>query len=236
MENAMNEKTIFDERKQAVGAQLMRNVYIWMTIGLALTGLVAWIVAQSPMLIQLAYDTPVLIGVAVGDFIIVLLLAFFLKKIKFITAFIGYILFSIFNGILCSGIFLSYELSSVGFIFFISAAMFAALAFIGTMTKRDLSAMRVFLTMLLTGLVLASVITLLTGNAQSLLISAVGVFVFSGLTVVDAQKIRMELEKEETINENNMKLALFGALNLYLDFINLFLKLLELFGKVKDKK
>ena len=105
--------------------------------------------------------------------------------------------------------------------------------FIGTVTKKDLSKLGTFLIMALFGLIIASIVGLIMGNPDSVWISGLGVLIFAGLTVYDAQRIRNMMLDQETVNEGNMKLALLGALALYLDFINLLLKLLSLFGKRK---
>jgi len=228
------ETTIIDERRKEVVAELMRDVYLWMTGGLALTGLVAWIVATTPVLQQIIFGSQVILwGLIIAELVFVIVLSAAINKMSFGTASILYTLYCVLNGATLSSIFLVYELSSIAEIFFITAGSFAALAFVGTVTKKDLSKLGTFLIMALFGLIIASVIGLIMGNPDSVWISALGVLIFAGLTVYDAQRIRMMMLDEETVNEGNMKLALLGALSLYLDFINLLLKLLSLFGKKK---
>lgn len=235
MDNLMTtETTIIDERRKEVVAELMRDVYLWMTGGLALTGLVAWIVATTPVLQQIIFGSQVILwGLIIAELVFVIVLSAAINKMSFGTASILYTLYCVLNGATLSSIFLVYELSSIAEIFFITAGSFAALAFVGTVTKKDLSKLGTFLIMALFGLIIASVIGLIIGNPDSVWISALGVLIFAGLTVYDAQRIRMMMLDEETVNEGNMKLALLGALSLYLDFINLLLKLLSLFGKKK---
>ncbi len=235
MDNLMTtETTIIDERRKEVVAELMRDVYLWMTGGLALTGLVAWIVATTPVLQQIIFGSQVILwGLIIAELVFVIVLSAAINKMSFGTASILYTLYCVLNGATLSSIFLVYELSSIAEIFFITAGSFAALAFVGTVTKKDLSKLGTFLIMALFGLIIASVIGLIMGNPDSVWISALGVLIFAGLTVYDAQRIRMMMLDEETVNEGNMKLALLGALSLYLDFINLLLKLLSLFGKKK---
>ncbi len=235
MDNLMTtETTIIDERRKEVVAELMRDVYLWMTGGLALTGLVAWIVATTPMLQQIIFGSQVILwGLIIAELVFVIVLSAAINKMSFGTASILYTLYCVLNGATLSSIFLVYELSSIAEIFFITAGSFAALAFVGTVTKKDLSKLGTFLIMALFGLIIASVIGLIMGNPDSVWISALGVLIFAGLTVYDAQRIRMMMLDEETVNEGNMKLALLGALSLYLDFINLLLRLLSLFGKKK---
>jgi len=235
MNNLMTtETTIIDERRKEVVAELMRDVYLWMTGGLALTGLVAWIVATTPVLQQIIFGSQIMLwGLIIAELVFVIVLSAAINKMSFGTASILYTLYCVLNGATLSSIFLVYELSSIAEIFFITAGSFAALAFVGTVTKKDLSKLGTFLIMALFGLIIASVIGLIMGNPDSVWISALGVLIFAGLTVYDAQRIRMMMLDEETVNEGNMKLALLGALSLYLDFINLLLRLLSLFGKKK---
>lgn len=232
--NYISETTIIDERRKDVVAELMRNVYLWMTGGLALTGLVAWIVATSPVLQGIIFGSQaVLWGLIIAEFVFVIVLSAAINKLSFTTASLLYTLYCVLNGATLSTIFLVYELSSIAEIFFITAGSFAALAFIGTVTKKDLSKLGTFLIMALFGLIIASIVGLIMGNPDSVWISGLGVLIFAGLTVYDAQRIRNMMLDQETVNEGNMKLALLGALALYLDFINLLLKLLSLFGKKK---
>jgi len=235
MENVTTmDNIVIDESRQAVVGELMRNVYVWMTGGLMLTGIFAWWVANSPSLIQLVFgDIAIFWGIITLEVVFVLALGFVIDKISFNLAAVLYILYCILNGVTLSIIFIVYELSSIGQIFFVTAGSFAVLATIGTVTKKDLSRLGTFLIMALGGLIIASVVGLIIGRPESIWMSAIGVVIFAGLTVYDAQKIRLMMLNQETVNEGNMKLALIGALSLYLDFINLLLKLLLLFGKKK---
>jgi len=236
MENALEEeKTIvIDEERQAVVGELMRNVYLWMTGGLALTGVVAWIVANSQELINLIFGNQIIFwGLLIAELLLVIVLSAALDKMSFLTAAIMFVIYSVMNGATLSSLFLVYELSSIAEIFFITAGSFALLAIIGSVTKKDLSRMGTFLIFALFGLIIASIIGMVMGRPESIWISALGVLIFAGLTVYDAQRIRLMMLNQETVNEGNMKLALLGALTLYLDFINLLLKLLSLFGKRK---
>lgn len=235
MEEVLDEKTIvIDENRQAVVGELMRNVYLWMTGGLALTGIMAWIVANSPQLLNIIFGSQIVFwGLMIAELVLVIVLSMAIGKLSFGTAALMFILYSILNGVTLSSIFLMYELNSIVEIFFVTAGAFAGLAFIGTVTKKDLSKLGTFLIIGLIGLVIASIVGLIMGKPESIWMSALGVLIFAGLTVYDAQKIRMMMLNEDTVNEGNMKLALLGALTLYLDFINLLLKLLSLFGKKK---
>ena len=235
MENLYSaETTIIDERRKDVVAELMRNVYLWMTGGLALTGLGAWIVATSPIMQQIIFGSQLVFwGMIIAELIFVVVLSAAIQKLSFGMASMLYTLYCVINGATLSSIFMVYELSSVAEIFFVTAGAFGVLAFVGTVTKKDLSGMGTFLIIALVGLIIASIVGLIMGNPDSIWISAIGVLIFAGLTVYDAQQIRNLMLDQETVNEGNMKLALLGALSLYLDFINLLLRLLSLFGKKK---
>lgn len=235
MENIMYEETtIVDEQQKEVVRELMRDVYVWMTGGLALTGAVAWVVANSPALLQLIFGNQLIFwGLLIAEVVLVLVLSVRIEKMRFTTAALMFVLYSALNGLTLSSIFLLYELGSIGEIFFVTAGAFAVLAFIGTVTKRDLSGLGTFLIIALAGLIIASVVGLILGRPESIWISVIGVVIFAGLTVYDAQQIRTMMLNQETVNEGNMKIALMGALSLYLDFINLLLRLLSLFGKRK---
>lgn len=235
MENVyLNETTIVDERRKDAVGELMRNVYLWMTGGLALTGALAWVVANTPAILNIIFGNQVVLwGLIIAEFVLVIVLTAAINKLSFTAAALMFVLYSALNGVTLSSIFLIYELSSIGQVFFVTAGAFAVLAFIGTVTKKDLSRLGTFLIIALAGLIIASIVALIMGNPDSLWISAIGVLIFAGLTVYDAQQIRNRMLSEETVNDSNMKLALLGALSLYLDFINLLLRLLSLFGKRK---
>ncbi len=228
------ETTIVDEQQKDVVRELMRDVYVWMTGGLALTGAVAWVVANSPALLQVIFGNQLIFwGLLIAEIALVMVLSMRIEKMRFTSAALMFVLYSALNGLTLSSIFLLYELGSIGEIFFVTAGAFAVLAFVGTVSKRDLSGLGTFLIIALAGLIIASVIGLIFGRPESIWMSAIGVMIFAGLTVYDAQQIRMMMLNQDTVNEGNMKIALMGALSLYLDFINLLLRLLSLFGKRK---
>lgn len=225
---------VVDESREAIVGELMRNVYVWMTGGLALTGVIAWITANTPELLKLIFGSEAIMWLLFGgELILVVVLSAFVEKMRFLTAGIMYTVYCALNGLTLSVIFLAYELGSIANIFFVTAGSFAVLAFIGSVTKKDLSKMGTFLIIALGGLIIASVVGLILGRPESIWMSVIGVVIFAGLTVYDAQRIRRLMLNQETVNEGSMKLALLGALSLYLDFINLLLKLLSLFGKKK---
>ena len=232
MENLTTEKVVFDDRREEAVGELMRNVYLWMTGGLALTGIVAWIVATSPTLLGLIFGSQIIFwGLVIAELVFVIALSAAIEKISFTMASAMYTIYCVLNGATLSSIFLLYQLDSIAQIFFVTAGAFAALALVGTFTKKDLSRLGTFLIIALVGLIIASIVGMVMGRPESIWMSVIGVIIFAGLTVYDAQKIRQLMLTQETVNESNMKLALLGALSLYLDFINIFLYLLRIFGR-----
>ena len=143
-----------------------------------------------------------------------------------------FILYSVINGALLSYIFLAYTASSVATVFFITAGTFGAMALIGYTTKADLSSMGKILFMALIGMIIATVVNLfIKSDGLTMILSYVGVLIFVGLTAYDTQKIKQMLMQAPDASESAQKMALLGALTLYLDFINLFIYLLRIFGR-----
>ena len=155
-----------------------------------------------------------------------------INHLSLTTATTLFILYSAINGVTLSAIFLAYTLTSIASVFFITAGTFAATALYGYSTKRDLSKLGGILFMALIGLILATVVNLFLHNSMlDLMLSYAGVVIFVGLTAWDSQKIKQMLAMQTDMGETAQKMALMGALSLYLDFINLFLYLLRIFGK-----
>ena len=146
-----------------------------------------------------------------------------------------FVLYSIVNGATLSVIFLAYTMTSIASVFFITAGTFAVMAFIGYTTKTDLTSFGKMLMMGLIGIILATVVNIFIGSSMlNMIVSYVGVVVFVGLTAYDSQKIKNLLYQVDNMSEEAQKLALLGSLTLYLDFINLFLMLLRIFGGNRD--
>ena len=146
-----------------------------------------------------------------------------------------FVLYSIVNGATLSVIFLAYTMTSIASVFFITAGTFAVMAFIGYTTKTDLTSFGKMLMMGLIGIILATVVNIFIGSSMlNMIVSYVGVVVFVGLTACDSQKIKNLLYQVDNMSEEAQKLALLGSLTLYLDFINLFLMLLRIFGGNRD--
>ncbi|AGB27563.1 FtsH-interacting integral membrane protein [Prevotella dentalis DSM 3688] len=211
---------------------LMRKVYVWMTLALAITGICAYGVATSPSILQLIYSGGATIWVL---FLLELGLVFYttarIDRLSLSTATSLFVLYSALNGVTLSSIFIVYSMASIAKVFFITAGTFAAMAAYGYFTKTDLSRFGSILFMALIGLIIASVVNVFMRSAMfDFILSYVGVAIFVGLTAWDSQKIKEMLARQADLSEGAQKLALMGALSLYLDFINLFLYLLRIFG------
>ena len=203
---------------------LMRRVYLWMALALAVTGLTAYYIASNPGLLQAVFTNRGLFwGVIIGELALVFILSARIMRMSFATAGLMFAAYSVLNGVTMSFI-------------FITAGMFAAMAFIGTVLKKDLSSFGSYFMMALIGLIIASVVNIFWANSVLYwVITYVGVLLFVGLTVYDTQKIKaLLLQWGDEVNDNTQKLALMGSLSLYLDFINLFLYILRIFGRSSD--
>lgn len=211
---------------------LMRKVYVWMALAMVITGLTAFGVASSPNILMALMAHPasvfVIFAVEIG---LVIYLSARLDRMSLTTATTMFVLYSVLNGVALSSVFLVYTMQSITQVFFITAGTFGAMALIGSTTKRDLTGFGGILMMLLIGLIIASLVNIFVGSSMfDLVLSYITVAIFVGLTAYDAQKIRQMLALQEDGGESAQKLALMGALDLYLDFINLFLALLRIFG------
>lgn len=222
---------------------LMRKVYLWMTLALVITGITAAGVANSPNILALinsghvAYRGlhVVMWGIAIAEFGLVIYISARLEKLSLSTATTLFALYSILNGVTLSLIFLYYSMAIISKVFFITAGTFGVTALYGYATKKDLSSLGNILFMALIGLVIATVVNVFMKSAMfDLILSYIGVIIFVGLTAWDSQKIKHMMMVQQDADESAQKLALIGALSLYLDFINLFLYLLRIFGRSND--
>ncbi len=216
----------------------LAKVFNWMAIGLGLTGLTAFFTVNSQALLHLVFDNRiVLYGLMFAELGMVLYLSARIQHISSQAATGLFLAYSVLNGVTLSAILLVYTASSVAATFFITAGMFGAMAVYGLVTKKDLSAMGSFMFMGLVGMVIASVVNIFLGSPMiSWVVSGLGVIIFTGLTAYDVQKItRMGAEGIMEQGEAAIrKVAIMGALALYLDFINLFLSLLQFLGNRRD--
>ena len=222
-----------DIRDERVGAFLSR-VYGWMFAGLAITAVVAYLVASTPAVIEAVFaNRMVFWGIVIAQFGLVIYLSARVQKMAPATAAGLFLLYSALVGVTTSVILLLYTGSSIAQTFVITAGMFGATAIFGTVTKRSLAGVGQFMFMGLIGLVLASIVGFFWQNdALQFVISVVGVIVFTGLTAWDAQRLK-QLAVELPAGGTG-SYAVVGALSLYLDFINLFFFLLRLSGGRRD--
>jgi len=232
----LNFQGITNDRQWDVSAAfpvLMRKVYVWMTLALAITGFTAYAVATTPSIMQAIFGNKVLFWVLViAEFALVFGVSAAINKLSLTTATLMFILYSVINGALLSSIFLIYTSTSIATVFFITAGTFAAMAVFGYVTKTDLTSMGKILFMALIGLIIATLVNLfLKSSGLTMIISYIGVLIFVGLTAYDSQKIKQMLLEAPDAGEGAQKIALLGALTLYLDFINLFIYLLRILGK-----
>ncbi len=208
----------------------MLGIYNYMTIGLILTGALAYFTANSPSMLQAIFGTPLKWVVMLAPLGFVLFLSIRIHQIQSSTAQLLFWLYSASMGLSLSTIFIAYTGMSIAKVFFITAGTFAAMSLYGYTTKKDLTGWGSFLFMGLIGLVIASLVNLfMASSAMSFVISFVGVLVFTGLTAYDTQVIKSEYNLAVDA-ETARKISIIGALRLYLDFINLFLSLLRLMG------
>ena len=215
---------------------LMRKVFVWMTLALAITGLTAYGVATSPALLSLIFSSKVtFFGLIIAEFALVFAISGAINRLSLSTATLLFILYSVINGATLSSIFFAFSVATIGKVFFITAGTFGAMALVGYTTKTDLTSMGKLLFMALLGIIIASVVNMFVASSGlDLILSYVGVLVFVGLTAYDTQKIKQMCQAAPDAGETTQKLALIGALSLYLDFINLFLYLLRIFGNNRD--
>jgi len=211
----------------------MAQVYGWMTCGLLLTAFVAWFAANTPSVMQLVFANQItFFGLIIVQLVLVFVLSGMVHKMSGAVATALFMLYSALTGLTMASIFLVYTYSSIASTFFIAAGMFGAMSFWGYTTKRDLSGMGNMLFMALIGIVLATLVNFwLKSTALMWAVTYIGVVVFVGLTAYDTQKLKNIGEGINVDDKENLRrFSIMGALTLYLDFINLFLMLLRIFG------
>jgi len=234
----MGTDTAVKTRAEVLVSDYVRSVYNWMGIGLALTGFVAYYVSTSESLLRLIFGNPLILMVLIiAELGLVFAIAGMVNRMSAGTATALFVIYSGLNGVTLSSIFLVYVQASIVSTFFICAATFIACSIYGWTTKRDLTSLGGFMMMGLIGIIIASLVNLfIQSNSVSMIISYIGVFVFVGLTAYDTQKIKnMAMTQPANLDGAVVrKGAILGALSLYLDFINLFLMLLSIFGQRRD--
>jgi uncharacterized protein len=215
----------------------MRGVYGWMSMGLGLTALAAFMTVSSPAAMQFVFGTSgVFFGLIIGELVLVMVISMAIARLSAATASLLFLLYSALNGVTLSAVLLAYTGASVVSAFVICAGMFGAMSIYGLVTGKDLTSWGSFLFMGLIGILLASVVNIFVkSSGMDFIISGIGVLVFVGLTAYDTQKLKIMGESAPNDDATAVRRGtILGALTLYLDFINLFLMLLRLFGSRRD--
>jgi len=212
--------------------KFMSGVYQWMVVALAISGAVAWLVSGNTAIQRIIFsNTLVFFALVIGELALVWWLSASIGKISVQAASIAFVAYSALNGLIISSVFLIYTHASVARIFLITALMFGGMSIYGMRTKSDLTSMARYLYMALIGIIIASLVNIfLHASMLDMIISMVTVLVFTGLTAYDTQKL-ISVANQADGSERFQKVAIIGALQLYLDFINIFLALLRLFGR-----
>lgn len=239
MSNRYDTETVMRSRAKVIDAktmdmglrQYMLGVYNYMAGGLALTGLVSFVVSQSPQLMGAIYGTPLLWVVMFAPVIMAIMLSVRIHKMAASTAQMMFWAYAGLMGVSLSYIFMIYTGHSVARMFFISASVFGGMSLYGYTTRKNLTGLGSFLFMGLLGIVIASLVNIyFQSSPMQLVISVLGVLIFTGLTAYDTQAIKHSYYEFDSADVTAKK-SIIGALQLYLDFINLFLSLLRLFGE-----
>lgn len=218
-------------------ANVMRHVYLWMCLGLFITAAVSAVMVYSPLVLVLALfaQFPILFyALLIGELILVASLSARINKLSISTARVWFIIYAIINGITLSFFFLAYTLGSIAFTFVATASLFGIMGFIGYTTKMDLSKWGSYLLMGVVGLLVASIVNMFFASSEvEWLLTYVGILLFLGLTIYDTQRIKQRVIAALTVGDPQIiqRIGLLGALSLYLNFINLFLRLLRILGR-----
>ena len=226
------------QRTEVQVNEFVRSVYNWMCIGLGLTGLVALYVSGNETILRLVFGNRLIFfGLIIAELALVFSIGGMVNRMSAATATSLFVVYSALNGVTLSFIFLVYARASIVSTFFICSATFLACSIYGWTTKKDLTSWGGFLMMGLIGIIIASLVNIfIQSSAMSIIVSYIGVIVFVGLTAYDTQKLKnMALTQPAGLDGAVIrKGAILGALSLYLDFINLFLMLLRIFGQGRD--
>lgn len=211
--------------------KLLGKTFFWMFLGILGSAIVAWYTYSSGLFLQLATEGTFGI-VLIVELVVVLLFSFLFRKLPPVVVGILYFVYSMVNGVTLSTIFYAYELDSIIYLFGLSALIFAALAFIGYKTEADLTSWRPYITVFLIAGIVMSLINLFFNNSMfDLIIDWFVLALFCGVTIYDLNKVKI-LESE--VEAGDEKLHIYCAMQLYLDFINIFIRILSIFGKRRD--
>ncbi len=206
------------------------KIFLWMFLGLLVTFATGYYVAISPNILEKIFSVGGYILLAVIELGLVIFLSARITKLSPTSARIMFLLYSFVSGLTFSTIFVAYQISAIIYIFLIAAVIFGIFGLIGYCTNLDLTKMNTYLLIGIIGILICSIINIFVGNGTfEIIISSISIIIFLGFTAYDVQKIK---ELSNYIDEDN--LAIYGALQLYLDFINIFLDLLRLFGNNRD--
>ena len=230
----MNETGLYFDKTAVRYRTILKNVYIWMTMGLAVTGLVAWYTANSPAMLQILFGNGILpmLLLIIGTFVVVAVLSSRIMTMSVGAAVGSFTLYAVLNGLMLSSVFLAYTRTTIAQAFFVSAGMFGAMSLWATITKKDLSGWGHYLFMGLIGLIITGIVSIFVhARAFQVMYSLIGVVLFTLLTAYDTQQIKKmsDAAGSAVAEDDFVRLSIMGALKLYLDFINIFLFLLRLF-------
>lgn len=225
------QKISLEQASESARKKFMVGVYNWMLFGLLLSGVAAYFTATNLTMQQFIFGNQfTFLFLIIAELVLVFVLVGKIRTMSVSTASICFVVYAILNGVTLSSVLLVYTTSSIVQIFLITALMFGAMSVYGMFTKTDLTSAGRYLMMGVIGLVIASVINIIfRSSGLDWIISIATVVIFTGLTAYDTQKL-MKLSVHADESENFRKVAIIGALELYLDFINIFLGLLRLFG------
>jgi len=216
-------------------ALFITKVYNWMALALFITGLVSYFVASSPEMLNIIVGSKmVFYGILIAELLLVIYLTRSIQKLSQNMVIAGFLIYAVLNGLTMSIIFLIYTSNSIATTFYVTAGTFGAMSLYGYYTKKDLTSLGNMAMMALIGIIIASIVNMFLQNDMMYwIITYLGVAIFVGLTAYDTQKLK-ELGSRGFVNDESMeKTSILGALTLYLDFINLFLFLLRIFGSRK---
>lgn len=220
------EDDVIREQRNVLSGNVLGQTFFWMFMGLLATGLIAWYSYSSGVVLELMPNFQML---AIIELVVVLLFSFLFKKLSATLVTVLYFAYAIINGLTFSTIFFVFQLDSIISLFLITAGMFGVLAYIGIKTEKDLSNWGTILSVLLIAGLILSLINLFMGNSMlELILDWVLLIVFGAVTIYDINKIK---RMEEYAVMEPEKLYIYGAMEIYLDFINIFIRILSLFGK-----
>lgn len=210
---------------------IFSKVYMWVFIGLLITFASSYMVSTSYTALSLIFGSSLYWVLIIAEIVVAIILPVRLNKMSKTTATILYLLYTLLSGLTFASIFILFSISSIIYVFLISALVFLIFALIGRFTNIDLTKFGTFLLMILIGVVILELINLFVANGTlDMILCVIGLLIFFGYIAYDVQKIK----KLDSYGMDEDKLAIIGAFDLYLDFINIFIRLLQLFGKSRD--